>query len=820
MEFIKTHVLSHSSVADNGVAYLNKNKFNSLKSNQDECYVSVNNKIYNLKPNLMNDFDGILTYGPDGIVQEVTAFVFTKSIASAEEVTLDITNNINKIIYTYDAACEVWKHFSKMQRPVWKGCTFFVNGFTFTVTDMKSTNKFVKIDDTTELKFTSSVCKLVTETTKLTRPILYVNLSCKGQNLEITQTELVNEIVKNIKTFNRGTVFEFKHGESTVVVEIKDFNSYITSDAVYEVDKPIVGENFGSYVTSITILSITSNVFIRHNEIIKDKYNLFTVIESEKGIYSLLELGTKLTEALKQNKNRYMFIGDKTKLYIDNKIVTVQLKKVTSTVAELTEPIIETQNTTIIKQAYEINNKLAFGSLVDGVFVVENKIPNEFETIEFEISKNKGRDDDLLSTLFGGGKSGPIEVNEDMLKLKLMTIHRFIDMRKISKCQFENGSTKITYKRHKLTKYETSEDEKKANVCIGEIALGTKINFVIKDNDITIKKSKEEEEDFQQININLKELDEKIKEFGLAGMEHAVRTVVRDVLIGRTKFMTEGIKKVLKPSRGIMLYGPPGTGKTTFARNLAKVLGCTGDRLIMKTATEVFNKYVGQSEENVRKLFEPSKAAFAKHGDKSPLYIIVLDEIDAILSERGSGGSSGSWKDTVVNQFLGELDGLDQVNNLIVIGMTNRLDTIDPAAIRPGRFGCKIEIELPTSQQRQDIFKMYVNRLKDEKIFSEVFMNALDGQLPSFATKTSGFSGADIEYVMIKACNLVVEAHLMETTKSIEQDDVDSIIYHMQLAKNAQLEKKRKANFEQIINIARQMNNQPSEDQSQVHIDE
>jgi len=151
-------------------------------------------------------------------------------------------------------------------------------------------------------------------------------------------------------------------------------------------------------------------------------------------------------------------------------------------------------------------------------------------------------------------------------------------------------------------------------------------------------------------------------------------------------------------------------GKTALARGLSKVLGCKKDHVQLVNATEVFGKYVGESEGNVRKWFAPSKAAFRAQGDKSPIYILIIDEIDAMLPVRGSSGGNG-WRDTVVNQFLADVDGLEQCDNLIVVGMTNRIDSMDPACLRPGRFGCKVEVGYPKEEQRIAIFRAYYERL-------------------------------------------------------------------------------------------------------------
>lgn len=150
-----------------------------------------------------------------------------------------------------------------------------------------------------------------------------------------------------------------------------------------------------------------------------------------------------------------------------------------------------------------------------------------------------------------------------------------------------------------------------------------------------------------------------------------------------------GIKHV----RGMLLYGPPGTGKTLIARQIAKALDCTEPKIVH--GPEIFDKYVGGSEKKIRDLFADAERDMKNLGDESNLHIIIFDEIDAICRQRGSGGNSGTGvNETVVNQLLSKMDGVDSLNNILVIGMTNRKDMIDEAMLRPGRLEIHLEIGL------------------------------------------------------------------------------------------------------------------------------
>jgi proteasome-associated ATPase len=175
----------------------------------------------------------------------------------------------------------------------------------------------------------------------------------------------------------------------------------------------------------------------------------------------------------------------------------------------------------------------------------------------------------------------------------------------------------------------------------------------------------------------------------------------------------------LKPPKGVLLYGPPGCGKTLIAKAVANSLA---KQVAAKTAAdegtkegksfflnikgpELLNKYVGETERHIRLVFQRARE---KASEGMPV-IVFFDEMDSIFRTRGSGVSS-DVENTIVPQLLSEIDGVEGLENVIVIGASNREDMIDPAILRPGRLDVKIKIERPDAEAAKDIFSKYVLR--------------------------------------------------------------------------------------------------------------
>jgi proteasome-associated ATPase len=194
---------------------------------------------------------------------------------------------------------------------------------------------------------------------------------------------------------------------------------------------------------------------------------------------------------------------------------------------------------------------------------------------------------------------------------------------------------------------------------------------------------------------------------GLAAQIEQIRDAIELPVLYAEHFATHK----LTPPKGVLLYGPPGCGKTLIAKAVANALA---QQLAEKTGKlapayflnvkgpELLNKYVGETERKLREIFARAKE---KASAGCPV-VIFFDEMDSLFRTRGSGISS-DVESTIVPQFLAELDGVEGLRNVIVIGASNRQDLIDPAVLRPGRFDVKIRIERPNKEGAREIFAKY-----------------------------------------------------------------------------------------------------------------
>ncbi|GMT18459.1 hypothetical protein PFISCL1PPCAC_9756, partial [Pristionchus fissidentatus] len=220
---------------------------------------------------------------------------------------------------------------------------------------------------------------------------------------------------------------------------------------------------------------------------------------------------------------------------------------------------------------------------------------------------------------------------------------------------------------------------------------------------------------------------------GLQGVKRELQELVQYPVEHPEKYLKFG----MQPSRGVLFYGPPGCGKTLLAKAIAHE--CQANFISIK-GPELLTMWFGESEANVREVFDKARAA-------APC-VLFFDELDSIAKARGggSGGDAGGAADRVINQILTEMDGMNSKKNVFIIGATNRPDTIDSAILRPGRLDQLIYIPLPDEASRLQIFKA---NLRKTPVAAGV-------DLAFLAKSTVGFSGADLTEICQRACKLAI----------------------------------------------------------------
>lgn len=267
--------------------------------------------------------------------------------------------------------------------------------------------------------------------------------------------------------------------------------------------------------------------------------------------------------------------------------------------------------------------------------------------------------------------------------------------------------------------------------------------------------------------------DFKFEDMGIGGLDVEFSAIFRRAFASRIFPPGLADKLGIQHVRGILLFGPPGTGKTLIARQIGKMLNAREPKVI--NGPEVLNKYVGQSEENIRKLFADAEKEYKEKGDESGLHIIIFDELDAVCKQRGSGGGGGTGVgDSVVNQLLSKLDGVDQLNNILLIGMTNRKDMIDEALLRSGRLEVHMEISLPDEAGRQQILKIHTTKMRDNDVMGD------DVDLKELAHSTRNFSGAEISGLVKSASSFAFSRHIKVGTVAAIDDNIVNMKVKMQ----------------------------------------
>ena len=249
---------------------------------------------------------------------------------------------------------------------------------------------------------------------------------------------------------------------------------------------------------------------------------------------------------------------------------------------------------------------------------------------------------------------------------------------------------------------------------------------------------------------------------GLEKAKEKLRELVELPLLRPDLFKEAGIN----PSKGILLHGPPGTGKTLLAKAVATE---AASNFISIKGPELISKWVGESEKHVREIFKKARQV-------APC-IIFFDEFDSISKHRGSSLNDSTEK--VVNQLLTELDGVEELEKVIVIAATNRKDLIDPSLLRPGRIDSIVELGMPDEKTREAIFKVHTKNMPLDKSI----------RILEYTEKTEGWTGADIESICRNAGMNAIKRSYQSKKKEkmvIKKEDFDEALKEV----SKQIEKK------------------------------
>lgn len=282
-----------------------------------------------------------------------------------------------------------------------------------------------------------------------------------------------------------------------------------------------------------------------------------------------------------------------------------------------------------------------------------------------------------------------------------------------------------------------------------------KLGILLPQTEVTFQKSANSLMQLKGANrarTNLLQPNFSFENMGIGGLDNEFSTILRRAFATRLAPPRDVERLGIEHVKGMLLYGPPGTGKTLIARQIGKMLNAVEPKVV--NGPEILSKYVGGSEENIRKLFKDAEAEYRAKGDDSNLHIIIFDELDAVFRQRGSRSDNTGVGDNVVNQVLSKMDGVHQLNNILVIGMTNRLDLIDSALLRPGRFEIKLEIPLPDRKGRKQIFLIHTTKMRDAKLLGS------DVDFDELAELTKNYSGAEIAGVVRAASQFSLRRNL------------------------------------------------------------
>ncbi len=228
----------------------------------------------------------------------------------------------------------------------------------------------------------------------------------------------------------------------------------------------------------------------------------------------------------------------------------------------------------------------------------------------------------------------------------------------------------------------------------------------------------------------------------IGGIE-SVKQDLREAVEWPLKYPSSFSRMGIRPPKGVLLYGPPGTGKTLLAKAVANE---SESNFIQVKGPSLLSMWVGKSEEGVRKIFEKARQV-------SPC-VVFFDEIDSLAGRRGAAAGGGKVTESVLNQMLAEMDGIEDLSNVIIIGATNRPDILDPALLRPGRFDRIVYVDVPDKEGRQQIFEIHTKNMP---------IKGKKNIIITLSEDTEGYTGADIESLCREAAMLALRENIDST---------------------------------------------------------
>lgn len=385
---------------------------------------------------------------------------------------------------------------------------------------------------------------------------------------------------------------------------------------------------------------------------------------------------------------------------------------------------------------------------------------------------------DLLSKKKADPKAKPKEIDTDRLATIVLTVleEQIMEPTRTMALDFEGTKLELTVK-HMTTistgkkKKKSSDGGEKPSCQVGQLLAPTAISFSRREGGALLAFTGDHVAEGAGGGgaTNLFTGDFDFEKLGIGGLDQEFNQIFRRAFASRIWpahiIQQMGIHHV----RGMLLYGPPGCGKTLIARQIGKALNAREPKIV--NGPEILNKYVGGSEEKIRELFAEAEQEQLEMGDNSMLHIVIMDEMDAICKQRGTVKDGTGVSDSVVNQLLSKIDGVDSLNNILLIGMTNRKDMIDDALLRPGRLEVHVEIGLPDTKGRLQILNIHTRSMKEAKRITPEAVK----RLPELAEKAKNFSGAELEG-LVKAASSFALARCLDVKDLNKAPDTKNLI--------------------------------------------